>query len=103
MEIFSAWRKERLVYTAKLIIFAAPTGVEVIDLIPIAELAAIRNDQETAAKLQRRGSVLDDDEDDDGGMESRTSKALELAFETQPSGYNSGRTYRVCFLNDNRS
>ena len=97
--IGSAWRKERLVFTKKFVIFSATAGVEVIDLVPIAQITAIRSATESAANHQRHSSVIEDDDDleVDGESPSKNSKlALELTFETQPEGYNSGRHYRVC-------
>ena len=101
IEFFSAWRKERLVYTMKAIVFASATGNDVVDVIPFAELVAIRNPSETAAQQNQRCLGIDEDEvegDDIADPQSQPKAARstrELTLETEPAGYNSGRTYRV--------
>ena len=70
-----------------------------IDLIPIAQLKAIRSAVDSAPRQQQRGlSLVDEDENDADDALGKTSKAaLELSLETEPGGYNSGRIYRVGF------
>jgi hypothetical protein len=100
VDISSAWRKERMVYTAKLLIFTSMAN-EVVDVIPMAEIVAVNVAADE--KGTRRGSVfeeLDDESDGGTGEWSRMSKASskaaqEAAILTEPEGYNSGRTYRV--------
>ena len=104
---YRAWRKERLVYTKKLIIFASPTGSEVIDLIPIGQLVVIRNASDLNAKNQQREFAIDNEDENDAygadtnsvsqGPSKNSKAALELSLDTEPAGYNSGRAYRVCF------
>jgi hypothetical protein len=38
-----AWRKERMAYTTKLLIFASPNGAEVIDVVPFVEITAVKH------------------------------------------------------------
>lgn len=95
-----------MVYTSKLLVFVSVLGNEVVDVIPLAEIAVINVAAEETAKPNRRNSSLanldaDDDNESDPGLgeesqnTSPNSKSLELEIETDPGGYNSGRSYKV--------
>ena len=79
-----------------------------IDIIPFAEVTAIRTAAETAVPPHQRtlGMIEDEEHEADGGIQSNTNPkasklARELTLETEASGYNSGRTYRVHILSPN--
>ena len=87
--------------TWKLVVFASAIGNDVIDLIPIAQIVAIRSASNTTPQSQQQISALDDENDNENeGNESQppanTSKGkLEMTLQTEQRGYNSGRAYRV--------
>ena len=87
--------------TGKLVVFASAIGNDVIDLIPIAQIVAIRSASNTTTQSQQQISALDDENDNENeGNDSQppanTSKGkLEMTLQTEQRGYNSGRAYRV--------
>ncbi len=95
----SAWRKERLVYTPKLVIFASANGTEVIDIVPIVEITGVRSNEDSPPRQtpSAKDLLLGDDVSDpgmDAAAATPTNKA-EATIQTEAGGYNSGRTYRV--------
>ncbi len=96
----SAWRKERLAYTSKLLIFASPNGTEVIDVVPFVEITGIRSGEESPSRqaAATKNILLGDDaSDSDTEKPAATpSKAgMVVILQTELDGYNSGRTYRL--------
>ncbi len=89
-----------MVYTPKFLIFASPNGVEVIDVIPIVEITGVRSSEDSpSSKASNASDILFGDDASDPGTDTpaaTTSKVRgEALLQTEPGGYNSGRTYRV--------
>jgi hypothetical protein len=94
-----------MVYTSKLLVFVSNVGADIVDIIPMSEIASINAHAEDAPKANRRASAfssLEDDNDSDAGPGEESSPisraALELSIATVKDGYNSGRSYRVSSL-----
>jgi hypothetical protein len=95
----SSWRKERIVYTPKFIVFATPNGTEVIDVVPFVEIIGVRIDDESPSpKVGTTKDILGEDaSDSDTDTPTATPRKTNLVviLQTEPDGYNSGRTYRL--------
>jgi hypothetical protein len=101
---FRTWRKARLVYTDKLLIFASTVGAEVIDVLPMKEIMSVRSEADSL----RRASTFDIDREDAGSdpdaeeaaptsgrTNEHASGSAAFVIQTLMDGYNSGRAYRV--------
>ncbi len=90
----STWDRRRIVFTKKIIAFSNASDDKVIDVIPLHEVASIR---ETSLNHE----VIADDASELSGTHishddfAAVSIKNVLEIETNPEGYNSGRAYRI--------
>jgi hypothetical protein len=89
-----------MAYTTKLLIFASPNGTEVIDVIPFFEITGVRNGEESPSQkpAAAKDILLDDDASDSGAdapAAAPSKTQMVVILQTEPDGYNSGRTYRL--------
>jgi hypothetical protein len=83
--------------------FASPNGAEVIDVVPIVEIVDVRSSEELKPSASRQAKETKDillgdtisDTDSDTPAATPSKARMEVILQTQPGGYNSGRTYRV--------
>ena len=79
-----SWQARRVIFTSKLLVFGTLHVDEVIDVVPLEEIATIKN--VSRALYEDDGSRMND---------SEVENKLILQVETVSDGFNSGRVYRL--------
>ena len=73
-----------MVYTRTTIFFCRLVGSEVMDMIPLDEVAKVLDSESTEAQIE-----------DDSKVPTSPGSSNIMRIETIPDGYNSARTYHI--------
>ncbi len=91
------WQSKRMIYTRTTIFFCRLAGSEVMDMIPLDEVAKVLDSESTQEQIE-----------DDPKVPTTPGSSNIMRIETIPDGYNSARTYHiqvtspyVCFVEPN--
>jgi hypothetical protein len=89
-----SWDRRRIVYTKKIIAFSNVNNDAVIDVIPLHEVAGIRDTSRINAILADDTSEVNGSAGSNDDSTANSSKNV-VEIETSPAGYNSGRMYQI--------
>ncbi len=88
------WQSKRLVYTKTTLYFCRAHNDEVMDMVPLDEVAKIL-DEDTTVDVQSNLWTPNGGKDKESNVPATPGASNVMRIETIPEGYNSGRTYHI--------